>query len=153
MNREILFRGFNADTNSWVFGNLVVKSDKTYEIVDENKNHMQVVPESVGQFIGLIDLNGTKIFEGDIFKFNDETWDSIFTDCGYEYSSYDVINYGVVGYDEHNARFDFIQYKILCNSVEADLHENHDLEFADFITDLTIVGNIFNNPELMQLDN
>lgn len=39
------------------------------------------------------------------------------------------------------------------NSVEADLHENHDMTFADFITDLEVIGNIYDHPELMKSEN
>ena len=110
----------------------------------------KVIPETVGQYTGLTDKNGRKIFEGDIFKFNDEVWESYYTSCGTEYDSYEVKNYGVVGFDEDRSCFDFVQYKFNENSVEADLHENYDIEFADFISELEVIGNIHDNPELLK---
>lgn len=161
--REILFRGKRIDNGEWVEGYyykakyyrtddelcdyITVPHPKEY---NEPSSHYIVNPDTVGQYTGLKDKNGTKIFEGDIFKFNDEVWESYYTSCGTEYDSCEVKNYGVVGFDEDRSCFDFVQYKFNENSVEADLHENHDIEFADFISELEVIGNIHDNPELLE---
>ena len=49
------------------------------------------------------------------------------------------------------ARFDFIKYKFSENSVEADLHENHTIDFSEFVCELEIIGNIHDNPELLKV--
>ena len=49
-----------------------------------------------------------------------------------------------------NIRADFIEYKLNENSVEADLHENNSLDFAEFVSELEIIGNIHDNPELLK---
>lgn len=153
--REILFRGKLSKNGKWSKGNLVVNKRGVCIITPDETPigiYGQVIPETVGQFTGLTDKNGKEIFEGDIFKFPDEIWESCYTSCGTEYDSWTVENYGVVGFCEDTGRFDFIKYKFDENSVEANLHENHDIEFCEFVSDLEIIGNIHDNPELLRGD-
>ena len=119
---------------------------------DECFGFSAVIPETVGQCTGLKDKNGNWIFEGDIFKFDDEVWSSYYTSCGTEYDSYDVVNYGAIGFNKDSASYDFIKYKYNENSIEADLHENCNIEFADFVTELEVIGNKWDNPELLEVE-
>ncbi len=158
MSREILFRGKRIDNGEWVEGYYAnclyphnFSSNTKHFIIEYPSEYHEVYTATICQYTGLTDKNGKKIFEGDIFKFNDEVWESSYTACGTEYDSWEVDNYGVVGYDNETARYDFCKYKYGENSVEADLHENHDLEFADFIQELKVGGNIFDNPELLEV--
>lgn len=66
--REILFRGKRIDNREWVYGGLFENLEEgrvityIYQFLD---GALPVIPETVGQFTGLYDINGDKVFEGD----------------------------------------------------------------------------------------
>lgn len=162
MNERYLYRGKTKPDGEWIYGghmyvesldmHIIVEHDGCNRFSDECFGFSAVIPETVGQCTGLKDKNGNWIFEGDIFKFDDEVWSSCYTSCGTEYDSYDVVNYGAIGFNKDSASYDFIKYKYNENSIEADLHENCSIEFADFVTELEVIGNKWDNPELLEVE-
>lgn len=103
--REILFRGKRKDNGEWIEGGIYVEGKKCFvtrsiryipdtrdwDTVEYYEKHpvykmdtVEVVPETVGQFVETKDKNKKRIFEGDILrKTNEGRHPEIFTACIY----------------------------------------------------------------------
>lgn len=80
MKRDIIFRGKRTDNGQWVYGfysNTKGENGRFHYIQNENSN-VRVNPATVGQYTGLNDKNGNRIFEGDIVEC--VSWNEYFSD-------------------------------------------------------------------------
>ena len=134
--REILFRGKRTSNGEWVYGDLLnVGVDYDYAIrTYSGREHGQVnaVNENtVGQFAGLTDKNGKKIFEGDIGRYKQ-------TD-GAKRNGKPIICTGKVVYNAKTASY----------AVESK--DEAGCNYFDYfpIKDFEVIGNIHDNPELL----
>lgn len=129
--REILFRGKRTDNDEWIEGCFLDKNNIGifYDDTEESDCAVcifSVVSETVGQYTGLTDKNGKKIFEGDII----ETPDRLVK----------------VVWFAGNAQFDlhFIRYKDDVTTTNFKGIHMRDLK------EYEVIGNIHDNPELLE---
>lgn len=103
------------------------------------------------QSTGLHDKNGKEIFEGDILKFNDEWSDYCYE--GYVDGSTEGINF--VEIERETTCFTFGKFQTSDSSLLYFMRDEY-LSFKDLITDkefeFEIVGNIYENPELLEVE-
>ena len=163
--RDIKFRGKRIDNGEWIEGYyykakycrtddelcdyITVPHPKEY---NEPSSHYIVNPDTVGQYTGLKDKNGTKIFEGDIVQYL--TYDDF--DCQ------SVVKFGEYKQDgscgEYGARICLGFYVEVDNFTCPDWCENEPECFSDYqkqqnileiANECEVIGNIYDNPELL----
>ena len=125
--REILFRGKRKLGNEWIESSLHTEKfadDEEYLCCEINQ--CDVYPETVGQYTGLTDKNGRKIFEGDIVidKYSKEKFGFV----------------GVVKYNENLTKFQIV----------SDKYPNYDVGVGSRRDSIKILGNAYDNPELLK---
>lgn len=121
--REILFRG-RGDTKyndgEWYYGVPIRDFEGDWQICTDNSKRV-VVPETIGQYTGLTDKNGTKIFEGDIGRRRDDIF--------------------LIDWSEEKAAFVMIFNDYICEI----------LYLEEMWDDAEVIGNIHDNPELLEV--
>ena len=116
--REILFRGKRCDNGEWA------ESQHPYGMMFCGKMTHDFDPDTVGQYTGLTDKNGKKIFEGDVVQFFGTYPLEVFIENGHAKIRF---------YDTYSKR----QYE--------ELFFGHDEEYGK----CEVIGNIHDNPELI----
>ena len=123
---KILFRGKRIDNGEWIEGSLLgidwCDKPSTYSIAPNTPVSVfySVIPETVGQYTGLTDKNGKRIFEGDIVslvKHDGLIYKVVYVPCRYELVNSKGVNCFVL-----------------------DIYKSENIE---------VIGNIHDNPELL----
>ena len=128
--REILFRGKRLDNGAWETGSLVIVRmdchDAQYYIADKMTGyHTPVDPSTVGQYTGLTDKNGKRIFDGDVAKV-------------------------LQGKDKDIAYVGFENGAFMMYPKTGNIYERTLWSYWYNDWDVEVVGNITDNPELLE---
>ena len=123
--REAIFRGKRTDNGEWITDSeTYIRDGDGIWLSDENLNVVTVIPETVGQYTGLTDKNGKRIFEGDIVslvKHDGLIYKVVYVPCRYELVNSKGVNCFVL-----------------------DIYKSENIE---------VIGNIHDNPELLGGEN
>lgn len=133
--REILFRGKRADNGEWVEGyygeyyngkkNISCISIPSKEAVSGSLCY-DIIPETVGQYTGMTDKNGKKIFAGDIISTSSK----------------------LIGAVEWNDTF--AKYIVCYNQISGNWFDFEGEDCFSVALDCVIIGNVHDNLELLQ---
>lgn len=133
MSREILFRAKKVEGGEWVDG-YIVKKHGTYFLYDINnsdtcrQNNYLIDEDTICQYTGLTDMNGKKIFEGDIVRFGK--------------------NYGEVKFGLHESNWQIDKYNQGFFAKFSKVYFRNELGF--WRDKVIVTGNIYDNPELLE---
>ena len=150
--REILFRGKRVYNGMWVEGYYAKYrniKDKVYTAILQFDTEdggdvycdgiTPVIPETVEQYTGLVDKNGKKIFEGDIVRLTDKSF-------GNEWKA-------VVEFGNPNGNY---TWGWQLNPIGIAKNVNTDIlcwvEMEETGAFCEVIGNVQDNPELLQED-
>lgn len=116
---EILFRGKTVN-GDWVYGGITWNPSRKKVFIHTKSGECEVIPKTVGQYTGLKDKKGTRIFDGDIVDVNNALLSGRF------WVKYSAPGGAFIVKDKDDRRF----FLGGCNC--------------------TVIGNIFDNPELLE---
>ena len=170
MKREILFRGqtrrFGEKVNMmgeklpgrWVYGGVlqgtgdfsIIYGNETMSTSSADLEKRVVYTDTLGQYTGLTDKNGKRIFEGDIIRYADKLDYEMYKESleapevyeGVDFSDLWTVDKIVYGLEYGYPAFDLCNHEFDCNGL-SELSESMDYYYE-------VIGNIHDNPELLE---
>ena len=154
--REILFRGKRIDNGEWVQGFYMHHSNVAHYIIDIQYGGYEdidggffvprwyaVNPNTIGEYTGLTDKNGKRIFEGDVLEYNDG-YDYFKGEVVFEAGSFGMGTYETIGIPNSRCDNYISLWDLFWGQKATDELEIYYCE---------VIGNIHNNSELLKGEN
>lgn len=143
--REILFKAKRLDNGEWVEGmpifdgtdeqwRIVMQLDYSTGTCIQTEYAPRVIAKTICQNTGLTNKNGQKIWENDIVRYNEEDW----------------FPYAVVKYGEYKNNGNMDCYLGFYMDWQNDNYFRVDIGYWVKNRDIEVIGNIFDNPELLK---
>ena len=131
--REILFRGKRTINGDWVYGDFVHGNERkslrdsifVYDSETQSFNYYEINPYTLGQYTGLTDKNGKRIFEGDVAKV-------------------------LQGKDKDIAYVGFENGAFMLYPKTGNIYERTLWEYWYNDWDVEVIGNVHDNPDLLE---
>lgn len=162
--REIVFRGKRVKpvtlVSQWIYGNYVFKADNSLPGLSKHfiavhdgfgvSQWIEVEPDKIGQYTGLKDKNGRRIFEGDIVKCKHfyDNFDKTFDCCKIRRAygkAVDESNGECTYWRNYEVRMGDGRWVLRNGSDGHDMKQNYVQNHL-----VEVIGNIFDNPELLE---
>lgn len=133
--RLILFKGKRKDNKEWITGDLIQTYENTKFILPIEESDLteiiEVIPETICQYIGINDKVGNMIFDNSIMR------GRFGTGIGCKSTKYKEFNFSVT-YHGHSPEF------------HLDMPKNYGrYRFCPYLTECIVVGNVFDNKDLL----
>ena len=130
---EILFRGKRTINGDWVYGDFVHGNERkslrdsifVYDSETQSFNDYEINPSTLGQYTGLTDKNGKRIFEGDVAKV-------------------------LQGKDKDIAYVGFENGAFMLYLKTGNIYERALWEYWYNDWDVEVIGNVHDNPDLLE---
>ena len=168
MNNRYICRGKRVDNGEWVEGNFCCGNERqtlhdsifVYDYKTQSFDNYDIIPETVCQCTGLKDKNGKLIFEGDVLK--QKTTKEFAKFSSFKWELYGIVTFGNYDYNQGYAGYCSVGWYIaplkskviypkdyLIDDIQPGLNQE---DILKSIYPMEVIGNIHDNPELLEVE-
>lgn len=143
MTITALYRGKSKNTGKWYYGSYLKLNSSAarqeHFIVSNYSGIMiEVSPDTIGEFTGLLDKNNNKVFEGDLLQFGDRILAVYWDDERFQWMAKEAVEYPFREYPKEDWNYielGWIAAEVACVGMMTT----------------PIIGNIYDNPEMYKV--